>query len=101
MGKLSSKKKYPACSGFFYDVLEKLTSDRKNIVLAVLSGLLLTGSFPKIEIDWLSWFALVPLLYALKELSPKGSFHQITLTYCPRYYEQVLKVLGLNQDSTM
>lgn len=26
-------------------------------------------------------------------VSPKGSFHQITLTYCPRYYEQVLKVL--------
>jgi apolipoprotein N-acyltransferase len=74
MGKLSRKTEYPACSGFFYDVLEKLTSDRKNIVLAVLSGLLLTGSFPKIEIDWLSWFALVPLLYALKELSPKGSF---------------------------
>jgi predicted nucleotidyltransferase len=24
---------------------------------------------------------------------PKKSFHQITLTYCPRYYEQVLKVL--------
>jgi predicted nucleotidyltransferase len=26
-------------------------------------------------------------------VSPNGSFHQITLTYCPRYYEQVLKVL--------
>ncbi len=25
--------------------------------------------------------------------SPKGSFHQVTLTYCPHYYEQVLKVL--------
>jgi predicted nucleotidyltransferase len=25
-------------------------------------------------------------------VSPKGSFHQIALTYCPRYYEQVLKV---------
>jgi predicted nucleotidyltransferase len=25
----------------------------------------------------------------------KGSFHQITLTYCPRYYEQVLKVKSL------
>lgn len=25
--------------------------------------------------------------------SAKGSFYQITLTYCPRYYEQVLKVL--------
>ncbi|UCF45144.1 MAG: nucleotidyltransferase domain-containing protein [Candidatus Bathyarchaeota archaeon] len=24
--------------------------------------------------------------------SPKGRFQQITLTYCPRYYEQVLKV---------
>ena len=28
--------------------------------------------------------------------SPKGSFHQITLTYCPRYYEQLLKVDGLS-----
>jgi len=34
-------------------------------------------------------------------VSPKGSFHQVTLTYCPRYYEQVLKVAGLSQDSTM
>jgi predicted nucleotidyltransferase len=25
--------------------------------------------------------------------SPKGSFKQVTLTYCPRYYEQVLKAL--------
>ena len=25
--------------------------------------------------------------------APTGSFHQITLTYCPRYYEQVLKVV--------
>ena len=24
--------------------------------------------------------------------SPFGSFWQVTLTYCPRYYEQVLKV---------
>ncbi|MCW4054243.1 MAG: nucleotidyltransferase domain-containing protein [Candidatus Bathyarchaeota archaeon] len=33
----------------------------------------------------------------LEELvSPKCGFHQITLAYCPRYYEQVLKVAGLN-----
>jgi len=25
--------------------------------------------------------------------NPKGIFHQVTLTYCPRYYEQVLKVV--------
>jgi predicted nucleotidyltransferase len=29
-------------------------------------------------------------------VSPKGGFHQVTLTYCPRYYKQVLKVTGLN-----
>ena len=27
--------------------------------------------------------------------SPSGSFYQITLTYCPRYYEQTLKVSDL------
>jgi len=27
-------------------------------------------------------------------VSPKGSFYQIALTYCPRYYEQVLKVVN-------
>lgn len=26
-------------------------------------------------------------------VSPKDTFHQVTLTYCPRYYEQVLRVL--------
>jgi predicted nucleotidyltransferase len=29
-------------------------------------------------------------------VSPTGRFHQVTLTYCPRYYEQVLKVAALN-----
>ena len=28
-------------------------------------------------------------------VSPWGGFHQVTLTYCPRYYEQVLKVSAL------
>jgi predicted nucleotidyltransferase len=27
-------------------------------------------------------------------IAPKGCFHQVVLTYCPRYYEQVLKVLS-------
>ncbi|MCJ7713615.1 nucleotidyltransferase domain-containing protein, partial [Candidatus Bathyarchaeota archaeon] len=30
-----------------------------------------------------------------KVMSPQRSYYQITLTYCPRYYEQVLKVDGL------
>jgi apolipoprotein N-acyltransferase len=44
------------------------------MLLAALSGLLLTGAFPKIELDWLAWFALVPLLVAIANLSAKQSF---------------------------
>jgi len=29
-------------------------------------------------------------------VTPNGSHHQIALTYCPRYYEQALKVAALN-----
>jgi apolipoprotein N-acyltransferase len=42
--------------------------------LAALSGLLLTGSFPKMGLGWLAWFALVPLLYAMKDQSTRGGF---------------------------
>jgi len=42
--------------------------------LAALSGVLLTGAFPKIGLDWLVWFALVPLLFAIKGLSAAGAF---------------------------
>jgi len=48
-------------------------AEKKNIVLAVLSGVLLAAAFPKIGQDWLVWIALVPLLYAVKDLTP-GAF---------------------------
>jgi predicted nucleotidyltransferase len=32
--------------------------------------------------------------------TPDGSYHQIALTYCPRYYEQALKVLPHTHDNT-
>lgn len=44
------------------------------MLLAALSGLLLTGAFPKIGLDWLAWFALVPLLVAISNLSVRQSF---------------------------
>jgi len=47
---------------------------RKKIFTAALSGLLLTGAFPKIGLDWLAWFALVPLLYAISDQSAKSCF---------------------------
>ena len=47
---------------------------KKNIALAIISGVLLTGAFPKIGLDWLAWIALVPLLYAVKDLSVGAGF---------------------------
>ena len=67
---------------------------RHKFVLAVLSGVLLTLSFPKVGIYWLAWFALVPLLIALRNISPKNGFtlglcaglaHYLTLVYWLAY----------------
>jgi apolipoprotein N-acyltransferase len=68
--------------------------DKQKIASAVLSGLLLTGSFPKIGMAWLSWFALVPLLVSLRSLSFRNGFwlgfiaglvHYLTLLYWVAY----------------
>jgi apolipoprotein N-acyltransferase len=65
-------------------------TNKKNMLLAAVSGLLLTGAFPKIGLDWLIWFALLPLLYALKDLPARTAFrmgfitglvHFLTLLY--------------------
>lgn len=47
---------------------------KKNIFTAALSGLLLTGAFPKIGLSWLAWFALVPLLFAIRDQSAGMGF---------------------------
>ena len=41
---------------------------------AVISGLLLTGAFPKIDAAWLAWIALVPLLWAVCGARPAQAF---------------------------
>ncbi|MBC8198572.1 MAG: apolipoprotein N-acyltransferase [Desulfobacterales bacterium] len=64
--------------------------NKLKLCLAILSGLLLTGSFPKPGISLLVWFALVPFLVAIRNLSPKRGFilgfiaglvHYLTLLY--------------------
>lgn len=63
---------------------------RKELLLAATSGLLLTVSFPKPGLDWIAWVALVPLLAAIREMSPwnsarlgmlAGWVHFMTLMY--------------------
>ena len=64
---------------------QTLKIDRRKIGLAILSGLLLSGSFPNIDLSWLSWFAFVPLLISIRDLSPKDSFRIGLLTGCVHY----------------
>jgi apolipoprotein N-acyltransferase len=77
-----------------------MKSDRINLLLAALSGVLWTGSFPKIGMDWLAWFALVPLLLAIANLSVRESFrigfiagliHYLTLLY---WVVPVMRIYG-------
>lgn len=65
------------------------TSPPKKI-LAILSGLALTASFAPFQLDWMAWFALVPLLKSLENESSSRAFflgfiagltHFLTLLY--------------------
>jgi len=69
----------------------------RKVLLALLSGVLLTASFPPGRLSFLSWIALVPLLKGLEGTSPyrgfklglmAGTVHFLTLMYW------ILVVLG-------
>lgn len=62
----------------------------KVLLPGLATGLLITASFPRTGAFWLAWVALVPLLSALRDLSPGRSFaagfiagwvHFLTLGY--------------------
>ena len=70
--------------------MNNYTISIKNALLAGLSGLMLTGSFAPINLDWIAWISLIPLLISLenKSLSDAfkiglftGLFHYLTLIY--------------------
>jgi apolipoprotein N-acyltransferase len=62
----------------------------KKILLSILSGVMLSASFPPGELGWLAWIAVVPLLIALENERPSNAFkfgmimglsHYLTLIY--------------------
>ena len=68
----------------------KVNLYNSNFFFPVISGLLLTASFPLAGLDWIIWFALVPMMFCINESSCKNSFyagfltgfiHYITLIY--------------------
>jgi apolipoprotein N-acyltransferase len=51
-----------------------VTALKSKWLPAIISGLLMSAAFPKVGLSGLAWFALVPLLVALRDLSPKEAF---------------------------
>ncbi len=52
----------------------------KNTILALLSAVLLIPCFPRFDLWFLAWIALVPLFIALKDAGPKTAFGLSFLT---------------------
>ncbi|SPD74922.1 Apolipoprotein N-acyltransferase [uncultured Desulfobacterium sp.] len=61
-----------------------------GIFLAIASGLLLTLSFPPVDLSFIAWFALIPLFKCLEDQAPAqafrlgfiaGAVHYLTLVY--------------------
>jgi len=48
--------------------------NKKILLLSLLSGLFIALSFPKADMGFLVWIALVPLLYAIKDTDIPGAF---------------------------
>ena len=46
----------------------------RNLLLALLSGVLLTISFPPGRLSFVAWFALIPLLKSIETASPSKAF---------------------------
>ena len=48
--------------------------NKKTLLLSLISGLLIFLSFPKADMGFLAWIALVPLLYAIEDTDLPGAF---------------------------
>lgn len=71
-------------------MLSWLGKNGSQTVLAMLSAILLTLAFPKVDFGWLAWLALAPLLLAVRKVRFKTGFllgftfglvHNISLVY--------------------
>jgi apolipoprotein N-acyltransferase len=51
---------------------------KRDILLSLFSGILLILSFPNFDLEFLAWFALVPLFYSIEG---KGRFHGFKLGF--------------------
>lgn len=67
----------------------KIIASKSNYGLAVFSGLLLAAAFPKLDLSWCAWFALLPLLMAIREVTPGQGF-RLAITAGLAHYSALL-----------
>ncbi len=51
-----------------------IQNHRSQFILTLISGLMLTLAFPKIDMGWLAWFAMVPFILAIRKANTKTGF---------------------------
>jgi apolipoprotein N-acyltransferase len=85
-------------------ILKVFQVSLKKILLAVLSGLMLSASFPSGHLEWMAWVAIIPLLISIEKERPLNSFrlgmiaglaHYLTLLYWTVYAVNTYGELGL------
>jgi len=59
-------------------LLKMKTMKKRDLLLSFLSGILLILSFPRFDLEFLAWVALVPLFYAIEG---KGLYHSFILGF--------------------
>lgn len=57
----------------------------RNILFSILSGLILTASFPPGKLEWMVWFAIIPLLISIEGKSRFDAFRIGILTGIVHY----------------
>jgi apolipoprotein N-acyltransferase len=76
----------------------------KKILLAILSGVMLSASFPPGNLEWMAWIAIIPLLISLEDERPLNAFrlgmiaglsHYLTLLYWVVFAINTYGELGL------
>ena len=67
----------------------------KKILLALLSGLLLSASFPPLKTDWLIWIAIIPLLAAIKDTTPGDAFRLGVLAGISHYVSLIYWIINV------
>ena len=74
--------------------MQRFNSNRIRLGLAASSGVGITGAFPNIDMGWLAWIAIVPLLIAVRNVPWKRAFgigflagmvHYLSLIYWVAY----------------